>query len=72
MLVEKVGLTSFTVIGENNMRVMVNNEDFLTSFQEKQMINIPIPVPGYYYQHKGNQSLLFVLTFILRKFFFKK
>ena len=37
MLVEKVGLTNFTITGDNNKRVMVNNEDYLTPFQEKQM-----------------------------------
>ena len=37
MLVEKSGVTNFTVTGDNNKRIMINNEDFLTPFQQKQM-----------------------------------
>ena len=38
MLVEKKGNISFTVIDEkSDKRTVINNEDYLTPFQEKQM-----------------------------------
>lgn len=60
MLMEKSGIATFTVIDNNSKkRVVVSNDEFLTSFQEKQMSHQPDFILEYarylaaHYKQKG-------------------
>jgi len=60
MLMEKAGYTTFTVIDKNSdKRIMVQNDKFLTTFQEKQMSFQPDMILEYahflgnFYKKKG-------------------
>jgi len=60
MLMEKSGIATFTIIDNNSKkRVVVSNDEFLTSFQEKQMSHQPDFILEYanylkqYYKQKG-------------------
>ena len=63
MLVEKSGVTNFTVTGDNNKRIMINNEDFLTPFQQKQMSFQPDMILEYahylgdHFRSQGHQNI---------------
>ena len=60
MLIEKMGYTTFTITDNNsNKKIVVNNQDFLTPLQEKQMSFQPDFILEYahflgdYYKSKG-------------------
>tara|TARA_B100000963_G_scaffold113286_2_gene98630 strand:+ start:14559 stop:15914 length:1356 start_codon:yes stop_codon:yes gene_type:complete len=60
MLMEKSGIATFTIIDNNSKkRVVVSNDEFLTSFQEKQMSHQPDFILEYanflkeHYKQKG-------------------
>ncbi|RFS17756.1 HTTM domain-containing protein [Emticicia sp. C21] len=62
MLMEKAGYTQFTVKGKNGKQVVVNNNDFLSTLQEKMMSTQPDMLLQYahilcdYYKQHGFES----------------
>ena len=69
MLMEKAGHTTFTVIDKNSdKRIMVQNDKFLTTFQEKQMSFQPDMILEYahflgdFYKKRDLQILVFLQT----------
>lgn len=60
MLMEKAGTATFKIVdGETRKRFYVDNTDFLTSFQEKQMATQPdmiIEYAHYLHDHFGSQG----------------
>ncbi|RYU92701.1 HTTM domain-containing protein [Emticicia agri] len=62
MLMEKAGYAQFTVIGKNDKRMVVNNNDFLSTLQEKMMSTQPDMLLQYahflrdYYAQHGFES----------------
>ena len=63
MLMEKIGYTTFKIEQENGKYFYVNNEDHLTSYQEKQMSFQPDFILeyahylGHYYNKKGYENI---------------
>jgi len=63
MLMEKIGYTTFKIEEENGKYFYVNNEDHLSSYQEKQMSFQPDFILEYahylgaYYQNKGVENV---------------
>ena len=63
MLMEKIGYTTFKIEQENGKYFYVNNEDHLTSYQEKQMSFQPDFILeyahylGHYYHKKGYENI---------------
>lgn len=72
MLMEKAGIATFTVVdGKTGKRFVVDNTDFLTSFQEKQMSTQPDFIVEYahylceHFRSHGHQNIeIYVDSFV--------